>query len=153
MNIYSRIRLGICFSRKLIRISTSLSTWPAHVPVVFSRQTGTSFRDVLTSVFYSRGKDRQFELIREKSIDRTDERTILRLCISPSPRFALQVFSTERSCFAGIIFHEVVSFVHAASFRGESAASFRDGAESAATDVSSEGKGSQHSAGVAVDSM
>ena len=123
------------------------------MPVVFLKQTGTCLGDVLTPVFYSRGKERQFELIREKSIDRTDERTILRLIVSPGPRFALQVLSTERFCFAGIFFHEVVSFVHAASFRGESAASFRDGAESAATDVSSEGKGSQHSAGVAVDSM
>ena len=92
-------------------------------------------------------------MIREKSIDRTDERTILRIIVSPSPRFALQVFSTERSCFAGIIFHEVVALVYAASFRGESAASFRDGAESAAIDVSSEGAGGRDSQGVAMDAM
>lgn len=111
------------------------------------------FGGVLAPIFYSRGKGRRFGLIREKSIDRTDERTILRLIISPGPRFVLQVLSTERSCFAGIIFHEVVSFVRAASFRGESAASFRDGAGSAATDVSSESKRSQNPAGVTVDAM
>ena len=67
--------------------------------------------------------------------------------------FVSRAFSIKRSCFAGILFHKVVSFVHAASFRGESAASFRDGAESAAIDVCSEGAGSRDSKGVAVDSM
>jgi hypothetical protein len=53
--------------------------------------------------------------------------------------FVSQALSTEVACFAGILFHEVVSFFHAATFRGESATSFRDGAESAAINVSAAG--------------
>lgn len=96
----------------------------------------------------------QFEPICLTSIDRADERTILRrVCLRNGLSSDSPVISTERSCFAGILFHEVTAFVHATYFHGESPASLRDAAKSAARDVSSEGEGSRDTSGATVDSM